>query len=105
MEPADHSTYQILREAIVSRRSLRTNYGDYVRLFCPYMLGTDVEGDQAVVVFQFDGGQPGGLPSWGAWHAWKVALMSQIKPTPETWQCGELGNAPRLAMIDVVAGD
>lgn len=42
MASSESTAYRILREAIIGRRSLRTNYGDYVRLFCPYMPMIDV---------------------------------------------------------------
>jgi hypothetical protein len=103
MALTEDSAYQLLREAIIGRRSLRANYRDYFRMFCPYMLGTDLEGDRAVIVFQYDGGQPGGLPALGLWHTWKVAKMHSIGLAGDRWRCGELGDAPRLAIIDVVA--
>jgi hypothetical protein len=96
---------EIIRDAIKRRLSLTATYEDYLRHFSPNILGWDQAGEPAAIVFQYAGGQPGGLPAAGDWCFFRVDRLRSLRPNTDKWVTGPLARRPGhlLAKIDVSA--
>lgn len=93
---------ELLRDAILSRHAMTTVYRNYVRFFCPYSLGSDQAGRAVVVVFQYEGGKPGGLPQAGEWQVWNVAELHDLRQLDEPGgRYGRIEDAPVLHSVTV----
>ena len=85
-------TYEILREAIVERRSLTCTYDGCIRFFSPHILGKSLDGRECVIGFQYAGkrsGEP--LPDEGEWCCFVVEKISRLRLNGDRWVAGPLG--------------
>ncbi|UYN96985.1 MAG: hypothetical protein KIT25_08670 [Enhydrobacter sp.] len=102
---APPGAYAVLRRAIVERRPMTAVYDDYVRDFCPRLLGRDRAGQPALLAYQYGGGRPGGLPSQGAWTFFVVDRLHDLRLNDDDWAAAtppcELHGG--MAEIDVAA--
>ncbi len=97
--------YQIIRRAIVDRRSLTAIYDNYVRHFSPHVLGKDRQFQTGVVGFQYGGGRPGGLSAVGDWCFFALEGLRDLQPNGDGWVAGPNGNRPSglIVTVDIYA--
>lgn len=98
--------YEIIRQAILDRRSLACVYDAHVRFFSPHILGKSPDGHMTVVGFQYAGGRPEGrLPLDGDWCCFRVDRLERLIPAPDKWTTGPLSSYPvgRVSVIAVSA--
>ena len=58
-------TYTLFRNAILAEQQVICSYGGRHRELCPHILGTNKEGEEAVLAWQFAGEVSSGkLPQW-----------------------------------------
>ena len=77
-------TYALFRNAILGEQQVVCTYDGRHRELCPHIIGTDKDGKEAVLAWQFGGESSGKLPQWrclklvnvrdahardGRWHA------------------------------------
>jgi hypothetical protein len=89
---APSSTYRLFREAIVSEKQVICGYEGRTRELCPHIIGTNKNGEEVVLAWQFAGDSSGPLPQWrclrlagvtdartrdGAWHAGGSHMTTQ----------------------------
>ena len=97
-------SYEVLKRAIESRRSLTGIYDDYLRVFTPHILGKSTTGEPSVLCFQYGGGHPDGpLPHGGAWYLFAVNRLRRLEPNGDVWIAGPRDSKPLhlIAKIDV----
>ena len=58
------TTYAVFRNAILAERQVTCIYDGRYREFCPHIIGTNKDGEEAVLAFQFAGESSGRLPQW-----------------------------------------
>src|SRR5687768_11094138 len=78
------ATYAVFRNAILAEQQVICIYDGRRRELCPHIIGTNKDGDEVVLAWQFAGESSGKLPQWrclklknvrlarardGAWHA------------------------------------
>jgi hypothetical protein len=78
------ATYAVFRNAILSEKQVVCHYEGRPRELCPHIIGTNRNGEEVVLAWQFGGESSGRLPQWrclrlagvrdarmrdGRWHA------------------------------------
>ena len=57
-------TYTLFRNAILAEQQVICSYGGRRRELCPHIIGTNKDGEEAVLAWQFAGESSGKLPQW-----------------------------------------
>ena len=58
------ATYTLFRNAILSEQQVVCRYDGRPRALCPHIIGTNRNGDEVVLAWQFGGESSGRLPQW-----------------------------------------
>ena len=96
--------YELIRQAIIERRSLTGTYDDCSRSFSPHILGESAEGRLCVIAFQYAGARPGGsLSSAGEWCCFDIEKISRLRENEDRWVAGPIGERPTVKEISVKA--
>jgi hypothetical protein len=69
--------YTLFRDAILAEQQVTCTYGGYRRELCPLIIGTNKDGEDAVLTWQFGGESSGKLPQW---RCLKLANVSNAPP-------------------------
>ncbi|HYC65198.1 MAG TPA: hypothetical protein VEC14_10740 [Reyranellaceae bacterium] len=95
--------YALIRQAILQRRSLSAEYEGLQRRFSPHALGRNRAGSPAVVVFQYAGAAPAGLPLAGDWACFQLDGLRNLTVNDDVWLAGPIAGRPSgwLESIDV----
>ena len=98
-------TYELIRNAVLERNSLRAWYKGHLRLFSPFVLGTKV-GEPHVLGYQFGGTSeevlgPDGSPK--NWRCLRVAEVTKATLIPRTWHAAPMGKSHQhcIDQVDV----
>jgi hypothetical protein len=79
------STYALFRNAILAEQQVVCSYDGRTRELCPHIIGTDKNGEEAVLAWQFGGESSGKLPQW---RCLKLANVSGAQARPGRWHEG-----------------
>jgi hypothetical protein len=79
------ATYTLFRDAILSEQQVVCSYDGRIRELCPHIIGTDKNGDEAVLAWQFGGESSGKLPQW---RCLKLANVRDAQARPGRWHEG-----------------
>jgi hypothetical protein len=98
-------SYDVFRQAIISKQQVTCNYAGHYREVCPHVIGTK-NGRQQVLVYQFGGGSSSGLPPGGEWRCLVVPQVSNAAARPGPWHTGTSHTKPQTCVdrIDVEIG-
>ena len=77
--------YILFRNAILSEQQVVCTYGGRIRELCPHIIGTDKNGEEAVLAWQFGGESSGKLPQW---RCLKLANVRDARARPGRWYEG-----------------
>ena len=69
--------YNIIREAIASKKNIKAYYHNHLREMTPHKLGTKGGKEQALF-FQYAGGSSSGLPPGGEWRCLTLDELSMV---------------------------
>jgi hypothetical protein len=58
------ATYTVFRSAILAERQVTCVYDGRYRELCPHIIGTNKDGEEVVLAWQFAGESSGQLPQW-----------------------------------------
>ena len=84
-------SYDIIRKAILDRRSLTARYDGAVLHFSPHVLGRHADRSFRVVAFQYAGhgpARPPGERDRGRWRCLRLARLTRIAPNRDGWHSG-----------------
>ena len=85
------SVYDIIKEAILTKKVIRAIYQGRERVMCPHALGTKGERFRAMF-YQFDGYSSSGLAREGSpdnWRCMDLDQLSDASSEPGRWRTGE----------------
>jgi hypothetical protein len=57
-------TYTLFRNAILAEQQVTCTYAGRRRELCPHIIGTNKDGEEVVLAWQFGGESSGPLPQW-----------------------------------------
>jgi hypothetical protein len=78
-------TYILFRNAILSEQQVVCTYDGRSRELCPHIIGTDKNGEEAVLAWQFAGQSSGKLPQW---RCLKLANVRDVQTRHGRWHEG-----------------
>jgi hypothetical protein len=78
-------TYILFRNAIRAEQQVTCTYGDRHRELCPHIIGTNKDGEEAVLAWQFGGESSGKLPQW---RCLKLANVRDARARDGRWHEG-----------------
>ena len=79
------ATYSLFRRAILAEKQVICTYGQLRRELCPHIIGTNKDGDEVVLAWQFGGESSGSLPQW---RCLKVANVHDARARDGEWFAG-----------------
>ncbi|MFT8722619.1 MAG: hypothetical protein ABF443_11840 [Acetobacter malorum] len=95
--------YQKLKEAVISKKSVRFHYRDYVRVCSPHTIG-HTDGKERILAYQYGGQSSRGLPPKGEWRCFDVEGISGLEFTgDDEWRTGERHTRPQTCVKNVEA--
>ena len=98
----DHlAIFDILKDAIEHRRSVRVVAGDIWRDVSPLALGYKGEKVKCLA-YQFHGRSASGIAPDGGWRCFALDEISWAKPIDDPWQVGHNAVAKLEASLDTV---
>ena len=95
------TTYDLIRNAILSKQQVIATYAGYVREMCPHAIGQNRDGYDQALFFQFAGGSSSGLPPEGEWRCLKIDGLSNVSVRTGQWHTGEGHTRPQTCVADV----
>src|ERR1700760_1168775 len=78
-------TYALFRNAILAEQQVTCTYGSHRRELCPHIIGTNRDGEEAVLAWQFGGVSSGKLPQW---RCLKLANVRDARARDGLWHEG-----------------
>jgi hypothetical protein len=92
-------TYTLFRKAILAEQQVTCSYGGRRRELCPHIIGTNKNGEEAVLGWQFGGESSGKLPQW---RCLKLANVRDARARDGRWHEGSHKSEQRcVANIDL----
>ena len=78
-------SYALFRKAILAEQQVTCVYEGRYRELCPHVIGTDRNGGETVLAWQFAGESSGPLPQW---RCLKLANVGDARPRDGRWHEG-----------------
>lgn len=94
-------TYQIVRDAIQTKKQVIGTYDGYVREMCPHCVGIGKNGGEQALFFQFAGGSKSGLPSGGQWRCFELSKLENVSARDGQWFTGPVHTRPQTCVKQV----
>jgi hypothetical protein len=79
------AAYTLFRNAILSEQQVLCTYDGRRRELCPHIIGTNKNGEEVVLAWQFAGESSGKLPQW---RCLKLATVSHARTRSGRWHAG-----------------
>jgi hypothetical protein len=79
------ATYAVFRNAILAEQQVICSYDGRTRELCPHVIGTNKQGEEAVLAWQFAGESSGRLPQW---RCLKLAKVKDARSRNGPWHEG-----------------
>lgn len=95
------AVYQIVRDAILSKRQIVGTYDGHVREMCPHCIGRNKEGGEQALFFQFAGGSKTGLPPGGQWRCFDLTKLQNVSARDGQWHTGPSHTRPQTCVKQV----
>jgi hypothetical protein len=93
------ATYTLFRNAILGERQVICVYDGRARELCPHIIGTNKNGEEVVLAWQFGGQSSGRLPQW---RCLRLANVRDARARDGSWH---EGGSHRTAQTCVTAID
>jgi hypothetical protein len=78
-------TYHLFRNAILAEKQVVCTYDGRPRQLCPHIIGTNKDGEEVVLAWQFAGESSGKLPQW---RCLKLANVKDARTRDGSWHQG-----------------
>ena len=93
-------TYRLFRKAILAKQQIVCTYHGRNRELCPHVLGTNKDGQEAVLAWQFAGQSGGALPEW---RCLRLAEVASAQAREGSWHSGRAHRSQQrcITAIDV----
>jgi hypothetical protein len=92
------ASYTLFRNAILAEQQVVCTYGDRTRVLCPHIIGTDKNGEEVVLAWQFAGESSGKLPQW---RCLKLANVRNPRIRDGRWHQGSSHKATQRCVSHI----
>ena len=65
------AAYQLIRQAILEEKCMEATYKGFRRMMCPHTLGTNKNGEEQALFYQYDGQSSKGLDAPNSPKNWR----------------------------------
>ncbi|MDE2473247.1 MAG: hypothetical protein KGL35_32210 [Bradyrhizobium sp.] len=96
--PSPSPTYVLFYEAIMSEQQMVCRYQGRHRELCPHIIGTNKNGQEVVLAWQFAGESSGHLPQW---RCLRLAGVSQARARQGRWHAGGSHKTEQSCVSDI----
>ena len=79
------ATYAVFRNAILAEKQVVCSYEGRPRELCPHIIGTNRNGEEVVLAWQFGGDSSGPLPQW---RCLRLAGVKDARMRNGSWHVG-----------------
>ena len=79
------ATYAVFRKAILAEKQVVCSYEGRPRELCPHIIGTNRNGEEVVLAWQFGGESSGRLPQW---RCLRLAGVKDARMRNGSWHVG-----------------
>jgi hypothetical protein len=93
-------TYELMADALTSRRQVLCDYDGYPRELCPVVLGHS-KGEEKALTFQFGGDSGSGLPRGGEWRCLFLSKVRNARLREGPWRSGGSHRQPQGCVEEV----
>jgi predicted DNA-binding transcriptional regulator YafY len=100
--PVPSPTYDLIEQAMTSRKQVLCTYDGYPRELCPVILG-HTNGEEVVLAYQFAGQSNSGLPPEGQWKCLRLSKVSNVQLRDGPWHAGfsHIRRQPCVQVVDL----
>jgi hypothetical protein len=99
--------YQIIRQAILDKKTIVATYSNLERIMCPHVIGLNKRGQEQALFYQYAGDsasrpiEPDGSPV--NWRCIEISKLSNISVRDGSWHTAPNHSRPQtcVAQIDV----
>jgi hypothetical protein len=91
-------TYAIFRNAILRQQQVTCIYDSRRRELCPHIIGTNRNGEEVVLAWQFGGESNGHLPQW---RCLRLANVSDARLRDGNWHEGGSHRTVQTCVTDI----
>ena len=92
------ATYTLFRNAILAEQQVVCRYDGRSREQCPHIIGTNKNGDEVVLAWQFAGESSGSLPQW---RCLKLANVGDARARDGRWYAGGSHKTSQKCVTDI----
>ena len=91
-------TYILFRNATLAEQQVTCTYDGRPRELCPHIIGTNKDGEEAVLAWQFGGESSGKLPQW---RCLKLANVRDARARGGRWHEGGSHKTTQKCVIGI----
>jgi hypothetical protein len=92
------ATYAIFRNAILAEQQVACVYDGLRRQVCPHIIGTNKDGEEAVLAWQFAGESSRPLPQW---RCLKLANVRHARAREGQWFSGDSHQTSQTCVTNI----
>ena len=92
------ATYILFRNAILAEQQVLCTYDGRPRELCPHIIGTNKDGEEAVLAWQFAGESSGRLPQW---RCLKLANVTNARTRNGRWHEGDSHKTTQKCVTEI----
>ena len=96
--------YSIIRETIVNKQQINATYNGHQREMCPHVIGTNKNGRQQALFYQFGGTSSSGLEPMGSGSNWRcipIAGLTDISVKDGAWYTAPNHSRPQTCVDSI----
>jgi hypothetical protein len=91
-------TYALFRNAILVEQQVVCSYESRYRELCPHIIGTNKDGEEVVLAWQFAGESSGPLPQW---RCLKLANVGDAHARDGRWHAGGSHKTTQKCVVNI----
>jgi predicted DNA-binding transcriptional regulator YafY len=92
------ATYALFRKAILAEQQVTCTYDRRHRELCPHIIGTNKDGEEVVLAWQFAGESSGKLPQW---RCLKLRNVRDARARDGEWFAGGSHQTTQRCVTDI----
>jgi hypothetical protein len=96
--PMPSKTYALFRNAILAEQQAVCFYEGRPRELCPHIIGTNKDGEEMVLAWQFAGESSGPLPQW---RCLKLANVRDARARDGRWHAGGSHKTTQKCVVNI----
>lgn len=98
------TNYETIKNAIKNKKIIKARYGGYEREMCPHVIGTNKEGKEQALFYQFGGYSSKGMitsDSNANWRCISTDGLENIRVEDGTWHTGSNHSTEQTCVANI----